>query len=383
LSLQRVGGVRLSLWRATALFRMAAAIFCCFVIVAVHERYRHPGTGLASAVVIVAVTAAVCWLAITGRNPGPWLVSCDVLVTVALTLLTVYVQTGAQRHQLDGGLITLTSVWAAGPVIEAGLVAGWLGGLAAASLQVAASIVVRGGWADGHTLTNAALLVMVGVVAGYVSRLAVRAEDELARATSLRAALAERERLSRSVHDGVLQVLGLVHRTAERAGGDWTELATAAAGEERALRLLLSAGHHLPGHAGEPVDLMGELIVLRSASVTVSGPGEPILLPGARAAELAAAVRAAVQNVAVHAGEGARAWVLVEDLHDAVAVTVRDDGVGMAPSRIADAAADARIGIARSIRGRLADLGGVLEIDSAPGRGTVLSMNVPKRAGDQ
>jgi signal transduction histidine kinase len=62
---------------------------------------------------------------------------------------------------------------------------------------------------------------------------------------------------------------------------------------------------------------------------------------------------------------------------------VRDDGVGMAPSRIADAAADARIGIARSIRGRLADLGGVLEIDSAPGRGTVLSMNVPKRAGDQ
>ena len=69
----------------------------------------------------------------------------------------------------------------------------------------------------------------------------VRTEHELAEAVAAQAALAERERLARSIHDGVLQVLGLVHRTGRDAGGRWAELATEAATQEAALRALITS----------------------------------------------------------------------------------------------------------------------------------------------
>ena len=40
-----------------------------------------------------------------------------------------------------------------------------------------------------------------------------------------------------------------------------------------------------------------------------------------------------------HAGDDARAWVLLEDLGDEVAVSVRDEGPGIAEGRLDDAAA--------------------------------------------
>ncbi len=54
----------------------------------------------------------------------------------------------------------------------------------------------------------------------------------------------------------------------------------------------------------------------------------------------------------------ASAWLLVEDEPDAVTVTVRDDGPGIAPGRLEQAAAEGRLGVAQSIRGRVEDLGG-------------------------
>ena len=110
----------------------------------------------------------------------------------------------------------------------------------------------------------------------------------------------------------------------------------------------------------------------------MSAPAEPVLLPAPVAAELAAAVRAALDNVARHAGPGARAWVLVEDLGAEVVVGVRDDGVGIPPGRLEQAAAEGRLGVAGSLRGRLADLGGTMTVVSAPGEGTELELRVPR-----
>ena len=50
------------------------------------------------------------------------------------------------------------------------------------------------------------ILLVAGTIAGYVSRLAIKAEAALAEAERSRAALAERERLASGIHDGVLQV---------------------------------------------------------------------------------------------------------------------------------------------------------------------------------
>jgi signal transduction histidine kinase len=110
----------------------------------------------------------------------------------------------------------------------------------------------------------------------------------------------------------------------------------------------------------------------------LSTPATPVLLPQNYAEELAAAVGAALDNVRNHAGENAKAWVLVEDEPDQVVVTVRDDGVGMPMARPLQAAGAGRLGLAQSIRGRISDLGGETVITSAPGEGTEIELRVPR-----
>jgi signal transduction histidine kinase len=82
--------------------------------------------------------------------------------------------------------------------------------------------------------------------------------------------------------------------------------------------------------------------------------------------------------VAAHAGERARAWVLVEDEPDAVLVTVRDDGPGIPEGRLDAAEGEGRLGAAQSIRGRLRDLGGTAQWLSLPGEGTEVELRLPK-----
>jgi signal transduction histidine kinase len=68
--------------------------------------------------------------------------------------------------------------------------------------------------------------------------------------------------------------------------------------------------------------------------------------------------------------------MLVEDEPDAVTVTVRDDGPGIPDGRLVEAAGQGRLGVAQSIRGRLADLGGTATVTSAPGQGTEVELKV-------
>jgi signal transduction histidine kinase len=71
--------------------------------------------------------------------------------------------------------------------------------------------------------------------------LARRAETAYAQAARLQAATAERERLSRQVHDGVLQALALVSRTSTQP-----QLAALAGEQEASLRRLVSARRRPP-----------------------------------------------------------------------------------------------------------------------------------------
>ncbi|WP_435846068.1 DUF5931 domain-containing protein [Streptomyces diacarni] len=134
--------------------------------------------------------------------------------------------------------------------------------------------------------------------------------------------------------------------------------------------------------ASAPCDVRALLAAYAASRVTFAEPGAPVLLPARAAAELAAAVGAALDNVRRHAGGGpgrpAQAWILLEDEPDAVIVTVRDDGPGIPAGRLADAEAEGRMGVALSIRGRLRELGGVAELVSVPGQGTEVEMRVPK-----
>jgi signal transduction histidine kinase len=371
-AINNVTGVRLSLWRAAVAFRIAAAAFCLFLIVRWHNLYADEALGLAVGCVIALVTVVVAVRGLTGRAHRWSFVVADLAVCLALTLVTHYVQTPDQSH---GGMPTLTTVWAAGPVIEAGLLGGWPVGLIAALLQFGASVAVRDGY-DGRTLTNGVLLVMVGAISGYICRLTVRSEEERALLSAQQAALAERERLARTIHDGVLQVLGLVHRKGIAAGGEWATLGQAAAEQEAALRGLITSRPDSSPDTGTR-NLAADLAMLRSSRTTVSVPGDELNLPAAQAIEVVAIVRAAMSNIDAHAGADAHTWILLEDLGDRVAITVRDNGVGMPVGRLAEAEQDGRLGVARSIRGRAAELGGTATITSAPGAGTEVEVFIP------
>ena len=319
--------------------------------------YAHPAGGVAVLLAMAAWTVVV-----TLRRPGTRLLLADLAVSVLALLLSVLVLTHAAVERGDP---TLTVSWAAGPVVAWAVLSGRWTGIAAATVVGAAAVAERGG-VHQATVSSCVLLLLVGGVVGVVVELSRLAERAQATAVATQAATAERERLSREVHDGVLQVLALVSRSSTDP-----QLAGLAAGQEQALRRLVA------GPATVPVgvaDLVG--LLPARPGVQVSAPAGPVWLPAATAGELAAAVTAAVDNALQHGGS--TAWLLVEDEPDAVTVSVRDDGPGIAPGRLEQAAWQGRLGVAQSLRGRVADLGGTVSVVSTPDLGTEVELRVPR-----
>ncbi|MCD0450971.1 DUF5931 domain-containing protein [Actinocorallia sp. API 0066] len=376
-------GVEAVLWRATAVFRAVSCAYAGALIANGYGEYRYPLGGLA----VFAVMAA--WTVVAARVRGGRLFGvADVAVAVACLLATGLVET---REHLADGRPNLTVSWVAAPVMAWALRGGARRGVAAALAVAVPDVALRALYAEVFsqtTFNGVVLLLMVGVIVGYLGRLAIDAELRMARAVALETATRERERLARDLHDSVLQVLALVRRRGGELGGEAAELGRLAGEQEAALRALISAevlavvpGPRLPGSGdddGGTADLRALLRPYASASVQLATPATPVVLARAVARELAAAVGAALDNVAAHCPPGTRVWVLLEDDGAAVTVSVRDDGPGIAPGRLVEAERAGRLGLAQSVRGRVRDLGGTVEIVSAPGQGTELELTVPR-----
>ncbi|GAB5016186.1 hypothetical protein MAHJHV63_48890 [Mycobacterium avium subsp. hominissuis] len=228
---------------------------------------------------------------------------------------------------------------------------------------------------------NATLIIEIalGLAIGMAATTARRAHEELQEASRLSATVAERERLSRHVHDGVIQVLALVAKRGHEIGGAASDLADLAGEQERALRRLVSsADFTTPGDAST-TDMRTLLTRRHDDRVSISLPATPVTLDRHVADELDAAVGNALDNVRSHAGPHARAFVLLEDLGDAVTISVRDDGVGIADGRLEEAAQQGHVGISKSIVGRLAALGGSAQLHTDVGDGTEWELTVPRR----
>jgi signal transduction histidine kinase len=260
------------------------------------------------------------------------------------------------------------------------------GVLVVAGVQTAPVIDLGGASVDRYgtvvqlDTAGALLLVAAAAVGGlgvahYLSeRWAERKHAELIRQE---AAAAERERLARPIHDGVLQVLAMVQREGSELGGAGGQLAALAGEQEVALRNLLSGAATAPA-AGSEADLRATLNGLASPTVEVAAPADPVMLRAAVATELFAAIQAALDNVRQHAGPGARTWIFLEDEDDGVRVTIRDDGAGFDTDRLRDAARSGRLGVEQSIRGRMRDLGGTTAIKSRPGSGAEVELWLPR-----
>jgi signal transduction histidine kinase len=364
------------LWRGVDIFRVAALIYAAVVYATSADDMRLP---LAGWVVIAVMTAWTVFLTVHRARPI-WIRVADLTLAVAAVLASIPIQ---GPELIADGAPTIPSFWAATAVLTWAVGWGWRGGLVSASLIGVADIAVVK-TPSSVTIHNLVLLILAGAIVGYAVTLFRMGQGRLDQAVALEAATRERERLARDIHDSVLQVLAYVKRRGQEVGGEAAEIARLAGEQETRLRSLILSGPPpdpwLDGAEGDGhhVDVRRGLVALASNGLTVSGPADPVVLPRPAAEALTAAVREAVANVHRHAGESAAAWVLLEDEGDAVVVSVRDDGAGIPAGRLEQAAADGRIGVRSSIRGRIADVGGVVAIVSAPGQGTEVEMRVPK-----
>ncbi|GHF31945.1 histidine kinase [Streptomyces mashuensis] len=386
--------VELPLWRALAGYRILTLGYALALFLLNRREYAHP-LGAALYMGVLTVWTLATWNRVTSaeRCTKPFL-AADLTIALTGILLTAAVDT---PERIAGGSATLPSIWAGGAVLGLAIKSGWRWAAVGSTLVAVANLAERGGPAR-DTVHNVVLVWVSSIAIGYIVEVARASERTLARALRIEAATRERERLARDIHDSVLQVLAMVQRRGAALGGEAAELGRLAGEQEIALRTLVAGGLVRQRRSAEeeaqdvlrapavpadappegPCDLRALLSPYAGSAVTLSAPGTPVLLEAARAAELAAAVGAALDNVDRHAGPDARAWVLVEDEPDEVIVTVRDDGPGIPEGRLADAEREGRMGVALSIRGRLRDLGGSAELMSVPGQGTEVELRIPR-----
>jgi len=334
------------------------------------DNFDRPVAGWLGVALMVVWTAFAIWAYADPPRRGIGLLGADLAVAVGLIVLSPVVKG-------DGFEATVPGFWVAGALLAWAVRYHWVGGLAAGVLLGATDLLTRDD-IDQNNYGNLFLLVIGGPIVGFMAKSLQDMAAERDRAERAAAAAAERARLARVVHDGVLQVLALVQRRGAELGPEAAELGRLAGEQESALRTLIRAQDSLRSSTpAGTTDLAAELERFGSRpDLTVVTPGTPVELPAAVVAELVAVVAACVDNVRRHVGAGAPAWVLLESFSDRVELTVRDEGPGIPDGRLERAAADGRLGVAQSIRGRVTDLGGTATLTTGPS-GTEWEFVVP------
>ena len=201
---------------------------------------------------------------------------------------------------------------------------------------------------------------------------------------AVRASDAERLRIARDLHDGVVQDLAgssmALSTAAARADGrerqDLEGIGRSLRVSMRALRSLLveiyPSDLYAAGIAAALDDLVAPLVATGVAvDVDVSGDEAA---PRSAVALVWRVAQESVRNVARHARAG-RMSVTVRRQGEALVLEVVDDGVGFDPGATAG---DDRFGL-RGTASLVREHGGTMEVDSAPGSGTMVRVEVPIR----
>lgn len=304
------------------------------------------------------------------ENRSTW----DHLADLGVTIIVLMITPLALQGDPPG---TLAGFWLAGCALYAAIfMSTWWGTLSALIVCLVYLLVPPISLAP--RIDVVLLTVLATVCTGALSTQLRDAVAEQERERVRSAALSERERLFRIVHDGALQVLALVEREAPTLGPRGMRLAVLARESESQLRTLLQDREVAEAADSPLVDLAAALDKYQSASVTVSTMAGQVQLPRKLVDEIEAILTEALTNVSRHAGPDAQAWVLLDqETDDEVILFVRDNGVGMTSTQIADAAERGRMGIKDSIVGRVSALGGSAMLTSAPGTGTEWELRFP------
>lgn len=342
------------------------------------DAVAHPLVGFALVGAAVAFTAglSLAYRRHPERLVQPAVVLAEIGLGTAMLLADNWVH-GSIHHPN-----TLPSVWVVGAV-GAVAVAGGRGAAVVTGAGMGLARLVgllpyaSFGQAVFTGVSTVILLSLSGWVMGYLLHRLAEADRSIS-------AYRAREEVARTLHDGVLQTLAVI----QRRSAD-TELVTLARSQERELRDYLfgsSASADAPGlgpatgTGHNPAEAQDLATGLRAAArraedryglvvQVVLAPDLPRSTPDGVAPRVAAAVGEALTNAVKH-GSATRATVYVEPTDSGgLFVSVKDDGTGFDPDDVTEGQ-----GLTRSIRGRMAEVGGRVEIDSRPGRGAEIRL---------
>jgi signal transduction histidine kinase len=211
--------------------------------------------------------------------------------------------------------------------------------------------------------------------------------DELAEAHHAAGAMAERERMAREIHDTLAQGMTSIVMLAQAAQVELQRSGPAAirlAAIEDTARENLAEARALVA-AFTPVALSGATLteVLRrqaerfaaetgvDVQVSLDMPDEEVAaLPQGQQVVLLRAAQESLANVRKHAG-ATQVRITLGISANGVGIEIRDDGLGFEPQAPASG-----FGLA-AMRGRVEESGGTVQVDSAPGRGTLVQVLIP------
>ncbi|MFJ7907591.1 sensor histidine kinase [Kitasatospora sp. NPDC096204] len=309
-------------------------------------------------------------------------------------------------------IATQDGVWLAFPLyfLELHLL-GRRGGLVAVGLTAAASIAA---WSwHQHSFSFAATIgpalgaaVATATVLGYQALYRESEErrrliDDLTAARADAAAahhaagvLAERERLAREIHDTLAQSLSsiqLLLRAAQRALPERTEAAAGYVEQARqAAQDNLDEARRFvraltpPALDGDPLPVALERLCATTTAhgtlpVHLHVSGDPVRLPAAQEVALLRIAQSALGNTVRHA-EATRAEVTLSYMEGEVALDVVDDGAGFDPAAVAGRTSEEGGFGLPSMRARARALGGSFTVESVPGEGTAVAVQLPVTA---
>ncbi|GHC82901.1 sensor histidine kinase [Streptomyces flavofungini] len=204
--------------------------------------------------------------------------------------------------------------------------------------------------------------------------------EEVARLSTERGALAERERMSREIHDtlaqGFTSLLMLVQAVDAELDHDVAaarrhlELMQATARQNLAEARSLVAGRAPDDlRGGSLPDALRRVAARHGAAVTVTGTARP-LPPGLEVVALRSC-QEALTNAAKHAGPDAEVRVALGYRPGGLTLVVSDSGCGF------DTGAHHEGFGLRGLRTRAAEVSGTAEVVSAPGAGTAVTVRLP------
>ncbi len=198
----------------------------------------------------------------------------------------------------------------------------------------------------------------------------------------------ERERLSRELHDGVLQDLCAVVRDlkALQAGSeDPTRFATLIAGSDESVQTLRAICYDLrpPLLSNNPVLALKALVERLDAQspipIHVEAATEYLSLSDETALAIYRIAQEAMYNAIQHA-DASEIAVRLTQYPDKLRMAISDDGQGIPESTNSRSFVEQRhFGLA-GMRERAAMIGGTLDVQSAPDYGTAIILEIPARS---